>query len=145
LPTSVNIGPVLDGHQWGSSNFRYRDVIFSYVYNSAAGVGVNDFVNAVEGTNYIGFRFDSGAGRQYGWAQFDIDLTPGAFSVTIAQWTYSDTPGEYVHIGTVGNAVASISEPGTTILPAIALLGMGAMGVRRWREQRKAIAVPTAQ
>lgn len=142
LNNSFNVGPTLaSGYAWGSAPLRGRDVIFSYVYSVFASAGFDEFVNGAEGTNFIGFRFDSGAGLQYGWAQFDIDLTPGALSATIEKWVYSDTPGEGVHVGTAGGGEppSPVSEP-ATILPTIALLGLGAMGVRRWREQRKAAA-----
>lgn len=141
LNNSFDVGPTLaTGYAWGSAPVNGRDVIFSYRYSVFSSAGFDEFVNGMDGTNFIGFRFDSGAGLQYGWAQLDIDLTPGAISATIAQWTYSDTPGEAVHVGTTaGPIVTPMSEPGT-MLPSLALLGLGAVGVRRWREQRKAAA-----
>lgn len=144
LGTSFYVGPSLAaGFYWGASQASQREVIFNSQYAGNDYLGFDDLANGAAGPNLIGFRFDSGNGLQYGWAELMVDLTAGSQSLTITQWTYSDTPDEQVHVGTAGTAPPGpgtpVTEPAST-LPAIALLGLGAMGVRRWREQRKAAA-----
>lgn len=82
----------------------------------------------------VGFSFLSGGNTHYGWAQ--IDLGAGVDNrLTVVEWTYENSPDTPVHVGT---RAAQVPEPAST-LPAIAMLAMGAAGVRAWR-QRKAAA-----
>lgn len=82
----------------------------------------------------VGFAFSSGANTHFGWA--NLDLGAGVDNrLSILEWTYDDTPGTPVHVGT---RAAAVPEPASS-LPAIAMLALGAAGVRAWR-QRKAPA-----
>jgi len=68
------------------------------------------------GGNFVGFRFDSGAGYRYGYAVFNWNLATG--TLTIPQWWYDDS----------GAAVQVVPEPS-----ALALLAMGAAGLAAYR------------
>jgi hypothetical protein len=81
------------------------------------------------GTFNIAFSFLSGADTLFGWAEVNLSGSPD-WTFTINEWTYGDE-GEDVHVGTR----AQVSEPAST-LPALALLGLGAVGVRQWRKRK---------
>ncbi|HYN62927.1 MAG TPA: PEP-CTERM sorting domain-containing protein, partial [Rubrivivax sp.] len=81
------------------------------------------------GDNYIGFRFLSGTDMLYGFALLNLDTTNGV--ATIQKWAYNDTPDGAVHV----EDITAVPEPGTA---ALALLGLGAGGLRAWRSRRKA-------
>ena len=79
----------------------------------------------------VGFAFTSGANTHYGWAT--LNLGAGNDNrLTVLEWTYEDTPDTPVHVGT---RAAAVPEPAST-LPAIAMLALGAAGVRAWRRQK---------
>ena len=77
------------------------------------------------GGNCVGFRFDSGAGYRYGFAEFNWDLASG--TLTIPQWWYDDS-GAAVQVVPKG----AVPEPS-----ALALLAMGAAGLAAYRANRK--------
>ncbi len=75
---------------------------------------------------YIGFKFNAGAGSQYGWVQVDmVGEAHNAF--TILDYAWAD-PGETIHAGD-GQPVP---EPGS-----LGLLATGALGLMLWRWKRK--------
>jgi hypothetical protein len=79
------------------------------------------------GIGFIGFRFDTGAGTQYGWARIDMSGAP-LNSMTILDYAFAD-PGEAILAG-------QIPEPGS-----LALLALGGVGLVAWRKRRaKAMA-----
>ena len=85
------------------------------------------------GTGFLGFRFDTGAGIQYGWAELTITATPKV-QMTLVEYAY----------GTVGQAItagqtALVPEPAT-----VGLLAMGALGVLALRGGRKGIGARIA-
>jgi hypothetical protein len=83
------------------------------------------------GDNFFGFRFLSGGNLLYGVGVINFDLTNGI--VTIDRWAYNDTPGGFVHVEAIGGN--TVPEPSTA---SLALLGLGAGGVRAWRSRKKA-------
>lgn len=102
----------------------YRAVLSEFHYNFGG-----------PGTFNIGFKFASGSNSHFGWAQMTIGSGP-YYTVSIDEWTYETTPGTPVHVGT---RMPDVPVP-ATIVPALAMLGLGAAGVRRMRKRRAALA-----
>lgn len=88
-----------------------------------SGYGASQFLSP--GVGYLGFRFDTGAGTQYGWARVDMDGAPYN-GYTLIDWAYAD-PGEAIAVGQTG----VIPEPGS-----LGLLAAGAVGLLAWRRAR---------
>jgi hypothetical protein len=133
LPVSFSVGPTLANYVWGSglasSGYAYRNAMQTNTGNPVIGYDFNVGFNP--GDNFFGFRFLSAGDLLYGVGVINFDLTNGV--VTIDRWAYNDTPDGYVHVEAItGNAVP---EPSTA---SLALLGLGAGGVRAWRSRRKA-------
>ena len=80
------------------------------------------------GTGYVGFRFNGGAGIQYGWARIRMVGDPeNAF--TVLDYAYAD-PGEPIRAG---------QRRSTEQLPSEGSLGglaLGAVGLLAWRKSR---------
>ena len=74
------------------------------------------------GEGLVGFKFDAGAGDQYGWVRVDmVGLTHNAF--TVVDYAYADA-GETILAG-------QVPEPGS-----LGLLATGAIGLLLWRRKR---------
>jgi|GEM_PF-1295734 len=158
LPSSFNVGPTLAGtYTFGDNpvqNIRHLLSRTNSTSSYGASVinrsyfGARDLVTSGGGTaggglHIIGFRFDPGDGLHYGWAEVDIDLM--GESVEIVRWTYNDEAGQPVHVATEAGPVMpppGVPEvsPLATMVPGLTLLGLGAAGVRRLRERRRAEA-----
>ena len=74
------------------------------------------------GPGFVGIRFDTGAGVQYGWARLVMNGAPDN-SYTLVDYAWVD-PGETIVTG-------FIPEPGS-----LALFAVGAAGLLAWRRQR---------
>lgn len=139
LPRSFAVGPTLNGYDWAYAQVPRDALLFSSI-NISTPMGSTygysylypgyGFANTQPGDNYIGFRFAGATGTHYGWAIMNLDENTG--TLTIEEWTYNDEADQPVHINP---AVAQVPEPAGT-LPAIALLALGAAGLRSWRQQR---------
>ena len=119
LPQGFNVGPTLAAYAWGVSGYRYRNAM----YNAGAGAQIGyDFIGFNAGQNgFIGFRFNTPGGLEYGWAT--ININPAKQRVTISEWAYNNTPNAPIHV----------PEPSTA---ALTLLGLGAAGIRAWRARK---------
>lgn len=103
-------------------------------YFGAAGANAgrdwNQFTIGTKG--YFGFRFDSGSGTEYGWAQATI--LPGAGGLQLTGWAYETTPGVTI-------AVGAVPEPTTNAMLGLGALALGIGGMRAYKKQRS-VALP---
>lgn len=84
------------------------------------------------GFGFIGFRFNNGAGVQYGWAR--LRSKGHCFSdFMLVDYAWAD-PGESITAGqtsSVGNQVEAIPDQGS-----LGLLALGGAGLIAWRKRR---------
>lgn len=89
------------------------------------------------------FSFTSGVNTLYGWVELtlaDNDRPgPPAYGpdLTIVSYAYSDINGRKLAAGSLSDA-GGVPEPATFGMTGLAALGLGALGLRRWRAARKA-------
>lgn len=131
------VGPTAGANRlWGISPASgggmpvYRTVLFRNQNNNGAviggGVNPNKLVGFQAGNNYFGFRFLSNGRDVYGWGNLFISGLESNAAVAITQWAWDDE---------ITSPDARIPEPSTA---ALALIGLGAGGVRAWRARKNA-------
>jgi hypothetical protein len=108
------------------SNRRAGTSVFFGTLASKTGFTRSQWKTA--GTGFIGFKFNAGAGSQYGWARLTVDGTPGN-AYTLVDYAYGDV-GETIR---TGQLVSAIPEPGS-----LGLLALGSVGLIAWRRRRSA-------
>lgn len=102
------------------SNFQSNGFIYFATLASHAAGG--NFLAA--GTGFIGFKFDAGAGTQYGWIRLNMNGSP-TNGFTLVDYAYAD-------VGTsITAGQTAVPEPGS-----LALLAFGGVGLLAWRKQR---------
>jgi hypothetical protein len=144
VQTSQRVGPTLgSGLLWGRAGANNPTMTYrSLLVRNAAGTAAVPAQSAAvigpkmqgfqAGNNYFGFRFLQGGNTLYGWGVLNLDLGGDGLgaSATITEWAYNDVPNSSIH-------VPDVPEPSTAYL---ALIGLGAGGVRAWRSRKKARA-----
>lgn len=129
LPNSFVVGPTVGPYSWiggiahGAAVARYFSTGGSLTNQSTSSY----YPGAASGTFNIGFLFNSSAGLHAGWANVTVDNGPD-WQLTINEWVYESDPETPVH-------VPDVPVP-ATIVPAIAMLGLGAAGLRRMRKRK---------
>ena len=83
------------------------------------------------GTDFVGFRFNNGSGRQYGWARVRMDGPASKFSFTVLDYAWAD-PGEPIKAGQTNSSPTTAPSEGS-----LALLAVGAAGLALWRARRQ--------
>ncbi len=86
---------------------------------------------SAKGTDFVGFRFNNGAGLQYGWARVRMDGAASRFSFTVLDYAWAD-PGESIKAGQTSSSAMNAPTEGS-----LGFLALGAAGVALWRQQRK--------
>jgi hypothetical protein len=115
------------------AGFSGGGVLGGSVISGGATFAFGNFVNT---TGYVGMRFKdpstSYAYGFYGWAKVrtDFDVNAGTARTTVFEWAYDDT-GAPIHVPARS---AAVPAPPTAML---ALLGLGAMGIRGYRRRRE--------
>lgn len=136
LPNGFVVGPSLTaGFVWGQGQYTvasmplYRGLLVKNP-NPSTVAAINNYAvlgGFQPGNNVFGFRFKSGSDMLYGWGILNLSLggdSQGA-SATITEWQYDTVSG---------NVSPTVPEPST---PSLALIGLGAAGVRMWRARKK--------
>lgn len=82
------------------------------------------------GIGFVGFRFDGGAGVQYGWARLDMAGPRKRNAFTLVDFAYAD-PGEQIKTG------QTTSENQAPVLGSLGLLAVGAVGLVAWRKAQR--------
>jgi len=131
LPQFLDIvGP---GAEWGSH------LALGFLHVATRGVNaLGSHSGGYNGTSqYALFTFeDASSNNYYGWLQLDSAVSGSAGPlITLNEWAYDDTPGEFIAAGDTG-----VPEPSTMDLTGLAALILGAAGLRRWRAARKPAA-----
>ena len=83
------------------------------------------------GTAYVGFRFNNGAGFQYGWARVHMAGKNENFAFKVLDYAYAD-PGEPIKTGQRSSPLVETPNEGS-----LGLLAVGAAGLALWRQRRK--------
>jgi hypothetical protein len=81
------------------------------------------------GTAYVGFRFNSGAGFQYGWARVHMAGKNENFAFKVLDYAYADL-GEPIKTGQRSSSL--VDAPNES---SLGLLALGAAGVALWRQR----------
>lgn len=77
------------------------------------------------GTGFIGFKFNGGAGVEYGWARLTMNGTASGDTFTLVDYAWGD-------VGTsISTGQTAVPEPGS-----LGLLAVGAAGLLLWRRSR---------
>lgn len=88
---------------------------------------------------YALFTFLNGSTTLYGWVELSYAVTDsfgpnGTPDLTIMAWAYDDSGA----VLGAGDTTSPTPEPATGISTGLAALALGAEGLRRWRQTRKA-------
>jgi len=121
-------------HEISSGNYAWKlsfgqaisdgGFLFSYGNRGNMAYGWHD-----PGTGYVGFRFNNGAGIQYGWARVWMSghLENGFM---VRDYAYAD-PGEPITAGQRSSSDAQAPDQGS-----LGWLALGAAGLLAWRKSR---------
>ena len=83
-----------------------------------------------EGINFIGFRFDHGAGKQYGWVRIHMLGEENRYGFRVVDYAWAD-PGETLRTGQIQEGDAIGGTEGS-----LGSLALGAAGLDAWRSRR---------
>ena len=84
------------------------------------------------GIGFVGFAFDGGQGKQYGWARVYMSGYQRGNGFKVLDYAYAD-PREPIQVGQT-----SSDEAGKPALGSLGLLAVGAAGLVAWRTRRSA-------
>ncbi|MEO8045515.1 MAG: hypothetical protein ABI674_11480 [Spartobacteria bacterium] len=82
------------------------------------------------GTGFVGFRFNNGAGKQYGWARVHMGGQNTNFAFTVLDYAWAD-PGEKIRPGQTSSSTGNAPVEGS-----LGVLAFGAAGLMAWRQRR---------
>jgi MYXO-CTERM domain-containing protein len=102
-----------------------------YYFGTMAKAGGKGGAWKKRGTDFVGFRFNNGAGVQYGWARVRTGGQNTNFSYTVMDFAWAD-PGEKIKPGQRSSSLVETPDEGS-----LGLLAIGAAGLALWRERRK--------
>jgi|SRR5215831_13604268 len=85
------------------------------------------------GPGFVGFRFNGGAGTQYGWVHVKMGDQFQNYHFKVIDYAYAD-PGEPIKPGQIRSSEANIQKEGS-----LGLLALGSAGVSLWRRKRNLV------
>ncbi len=144
-PSGAVRGAVTPDGEVSASRLVNRDVISAGPFVPGGGFLVERSANQWGGSGYprgkfqaagpgaIAFKFNTGAGDQYGWARVRMDGFP-YFTFRVVDYAYGD-PGDVV---SVGRPSSNDSAPTMESLGGLALGAAGLLVWRRWRANKRA-------
>ena len=94
------------------------------------------------GVGFVGFRFNSGAGLQYGWARVRMGGTSRNNRFVLMDYAYAD-PGEAIRAGQgipCGEDGQDMSDEQGPDEGSLGGLALGAVGLLAWRKRRSRTA-----
>jgi MYXO-CTERM domain-containing protein len=129
-----------DNQEVCASNLNRRDAISVRPFAQERGILASDFYFNFwfscgnfqnRGVGFVGFKFNNGAGDQYGWVRVRMLGGPRNY-FEVVDYAYGD-PGEPVSAGQTG---PNTSAP---VLESLGGLALGAAGLLAWRRRRQTI------
>ncbi len=90
------------------------------------------------GIGFIGFAFDGGSGKQYGWARVYMSGYPGN-GLKVLDYAFAD-PGERIKAGQRRPRAMNDVEEVVPAEGSLGLLALGAAGLIAWRKRGRAYA-----
>ena len=118
------------GAFWQTTGSSTESVVNAIFWTYDSGGETQTWTNeGLSGTRFVNFKFEGldGAGRKYGWIQFDWNITDANdWAVSVSNWAYSDD-------GPL--AAGSTGVPAVPGLGGLAALAVGAAGVRGRRQR----------
>jgi hypothetical protein len=138
-----------------ASNLSFGESIAAGHFKHGNFFGFRGGIMAVEGygqwtspgMGFVGFRFNNGAGTQYGWARVRMSIGIhdgiGGYAFKVLDFAYAD-PGELI---TAGQRPPGVSEDDQDISDdqgpdegSLGGLALGAVGLLAWRKSRSRAA-----
>ena len=119
-----------NGNRYISDGYFINDSRGGYYFGTMVKAGGGKGAWKKRGTDFVGFRFDNGAGRQYGWARGHMGGQNRNFAFTVLDFAWAD-PGEKIRPGQTSSDTADGLNEG-----ALGLLALGAAGIARWRRRQ---------
>ncbi len=111
--------------------------------DAAGSIGAITSNNGVYGgttaqeSSYLLFKFEDGGTDFYGWVSVDIDIEgdydTGTIYLRVDSYAWQSSV-----LGVLSAGALPVPEPSTLVTSGIAALAGGAVGLRRWRRERKA-------
>jgi hypothetical protein len=116
FPSPINLRSFSAGEEIGTG--------FKYTASPVAGWNGS-------GTGYVGLKFDTPEGSNYGWLALDYVANGASTTLTVDGFAFEDQPGVAILAGDTGST--AVPEPGTW---AAAALLTGGAAFLRWRKRR---------
>lgn len=139
------VSKLASGQNVSAGHFAYGDPYYFHgILAQTGSSGGQQWANA--GTGYIGFRFNNGAGVQYGWARVRMSRLPGN-PFKVLDYAYAD-PGESITTGqrssngqspdhvTAGQTSSPSRDAALPKVGSLGLLALGGAGILTWRRKR---------
>jgi hypothetical protein len=124
-----------DGNRYISQGYFIGDK-GGYYFGTMVKAGGGKGAWKKQGTDFVGFRFDNGAGRQYGWARVRMGGQNTNFTYTVLDYAWAD-PGEPIKPGQISSSDANIQKDSVLQQEgSVGLLALGAAGIALWRRKR---------
>ena len=145
---AVRSAPVSNGwqadlpfrHQYVPENLTRKQPISTRDFRSGIGIlATSPFCNGFEfcqhGVAFVGFKFNTGGGTQYGWVRLKMrgDDIPPKNSFYVVDYAWADA-GERIRAGQTDSR--SQDEAAVSPSGSLGLLALGKTGLELWRAQR---------